>query len=591
VWAAAALALWAGAIFLTGGFRVRLPGVTIAARDPLRPLAVAALLVAGGYLVAGRRAIDDDLEGVGRGFDRVAPGIAAAAAVAAIAVGLHWGSFAASGVDAYGYVSQAALWLRGTLRVEQPFVASLTWPAADSAFAPMGYRAATSGHAIVPSYPAGLPLLMALSERLAGACAPYYLAPIMGGACVWCAFLIGRRIASAAIGACAAVLLVCSPPFLFHLVVPMSDVPAAALWSAAILMTLGGGARDAALAGAFTALAVLVRPNLVPLAVVVGVFVILPGATTPAAGSWRTRAAWFAAFAIAAAAVVAVVNWRSFGSPLKSGYDDLADTYAVDHILVNARHYARWLIQTHSPLLVLAAAGLVVPLASRWRVIAPRAAALFLAFTLVLTASYLPYVVFRDWYFVRYFLPALPLLLVAMLALLARAAAPMPPAVRLFGAMALMALLVRHELRFALDAGFAHLGANERRYVAVARFVEASMPANAAFLALQHGGSIRHYANRVTLRFDLVSVGLDEALASLERAGWRPYILLEDWEETQFKAQFGGASKAGQLDWRPLARLPEPGGVNIYDPTMASGSQRHEMATIPQPTACDCRHY
>jgi hypothetical protein len=183
-------------------------------------------------------------------------------------------------------------------------------------------------------------------------------------------------------------------------------------------------------------------------------------------------------------------------------------------------------------------------------------------------------------------------MLVAMLALVARAAAPLPPAVRVLGAIALMAFLGRYELRFARDAGFARVGADERRYVAVARFVEASMPANSVFLTLQHGGSIRHYANRLTVRFDLVPVGLDEALASLERGGWRPYILLEDWEETQFKAQFAGASKAGQLDWRPLARLPEPGGVNIYDPRAGSnGEGAREMKTIPMPAACDCRHY
>ena len=589
MWAALALALWAAAIFLSGGFRLRLAGVTIAARDPLRPLALAALVLAGGYMAAGRRAIDGELERVAGGFDRLAPAIAPIAAVVTVVVGVYWGSFAASGVDAYGYVSQAALWLRGTLRVEQPFVANLAWPAADSAFAPMGYRAAPGGHAIVPSYPAGLPLMMALAERLAGACAPYYLAPIMGGACVWCCFLVGRRVASPTVGASAAVLLACSAPFLFHLVVPMSDVPATALWSAAILMTLRGGPGDAALAGVFTALAVLVRPNLVPLAVVVGGFAAVRGDGATRA-RW-TRALTFAAPVVTASLVVAWLNWRWYGSPLRSGYDDLGETYAIDHIAVNARHYAEWLIQAHSPLLMLAVAGLIMPLVSRRHVIAPRAATLFLAFTLVLTASYLPYVVFRDWYFVRYFLPALPLLLAAMLALLARASARMPAAVRVFGAIALMAFLVRYELRFALDAGVARVGADERRYVAVARFVESSMPANAVFLTLQHGGSIRHYANRLTLRFDLVSVGLDEALASLERGGWRPYILLEDWEETQFKAQFGGASKAGQLDWRPLARLPEPGGVNIYDPTMASGSPRHEITTIAPAAACDCRHY
>ena len=157
--------------------------------------------------------------------------------------------------------------------------------------------------------------------------------------------------------------------------------------------------------------------------------------------------------------------------------------------------------------------------------------------------------------------------------------------------VALGAFLVSHELRFAIDAGLTALQRNERRYVAVARFVEASTPPNAVFLALQHGGSLRHYGNRLTLRFDRVSAGLDDALASLERAGWRPFILLEDWEETQFKDQFGATSVAGRLGWRPWARLSEPGGVNIYDPRQAHDAAPHELAVIPPPGACDCRHY
>lgn len=68
--------------------------------------------------------------------------VAVVASLAVAVAGLRWGTFAASGVDAYGYVSQAALWTRGTLRVEQPFVSNVSWPAADWAFAPMGYRPA-----------------------------------------------------------------------------------------------------------------------------------------------------------------------------------------------------------------------------------------------------------------------------------------------------------------------------------------------------------------------------------------------------------------------------------------------------------------
>jgi hypothetical protein len=487
-------------------------------------------------------------------------------------------------------VSQAALWARGTLRVEQPFVARVSWPAADSAFAPMGYGVATSGHAIVPSYPPGLPLMMAAAERIAGACAPYYVVPIFGGLMVWCCYLLGRRVASPTVGACAAVLLACSPPFLFHLVVPMSDVPAAALWSAAIGAALSSRRGALVAAGSCSALAVLVRPNLVPLAVVLGAFVAASRERVDGRASLK-RAAWFAAPVVPAFCVIAAVNWRLYGSPLRSGYNNLGDIYALDHILVNARRYATWLVQSHTPLLALASIGLVAPLAAPTPVLPRRAAALFLVFTLVLTASYLPYMVFVDWYFVRFFLPALPLLLVSMLASIAWLMGRAPAVIRVFGGVALMAFLVSQELRFTVDAGLARLQANERRYVAVARFIEASLPPNAVFLTLQHGGSVRHYSNRLTLRFDLIATGLDDALASLERAGWRPYILLEDWEETQFKTQFGAASAAGRLGWRPVARLAEPGGVNIYDPKMASGALRHEMVMIPSSAACDCRHY
>jgi hypothetical protein len=93
------------------------------------------------------------------------------------------------------------------------------------------------------------------------------------------------------------------------------------------------------------------------------------------------------------------------------------------------------------------------------------------------------------------------------------------------------------------------------------------------------------------VRFDRVAAGLDEALLSLERAGLRPFILLEDWEEPQFKRQFGSSSVAGRLAWRPYARLADPGGVNIYDPKQANDAAPHDLATIPPPGACDCRHW
>ena len=589
--AALALSLWAAAVYATGGFKVTILGFPFASRDPLRPLALAALLLAAGYAVLGWRQMDDEFAHVAVRFERAALPVAIVASVAVAVVGLRWGTFTASGVDAYGYVSQAALWTRGTLRVEQPFVSNVSWPAADWAFAPMGYRPAVDGHAIVPSYAPGLPLLMALAERVAGACGPYDVVPLLGGLCVWCCYLLGRRAASAAVGACAAVLLACSPAFLFHLVVPMSDVPAAALWSAALSLALRGGGAASASAGVCAALAILVRPNLAPLAAVVAAWVAWPGRGEPNPRASWTRAGWFAASLVPALGAIAIINWRLYGSPASSGYGDLGPAYAISHIAANARRYPGWLVQTHTPLIGLSAIGLLAPWMTRSSVLAPRAAALFLMFTLAVAASYLPYSVFEEWLYLRFFLPALPLLLVSMTASIFWILGYLPAAVRVLACVALGTCLVSYELRFAIDAGLTRLQPSERRYVAVARFIEASTPANAVFLALQHGGSVRHYGNRLTVRFDRISIGLDDALASLERAGWRPFILLEDWEETQFKGQFGGSSALGRLAWRPYARLAEPGGVNIYDPKQAHDAAPHELAVIPPPGSYDCRHW
>jgi hypothetical protein len=608
--AAVALALWAAGVYATGGFKLTILGFPFNSSDPLRPLALAALLLAGASAVFGRRQVDDEFAQVALGFEKAAVPVAIVASLVVAVAGLRWGTFAASGVDAYGYVSQAALWTRGELRVEQPFVSKVSWPAADWAFAPMGYRPAVDGHAIVPSYAPGLPLLMALAERVAADCGPYYVVPVLGGLCVWCCFVLGRRVRSAAVGACAAILLACSPAFLFHLVVPMSDVPAAALWSAALCFALRSGAGAAASAGVSAALAVLVRPNLVPLAALLAAFVAWPdsaawrdvearrslrrtrsGRGEPNLRAAWPRAAWFATAVVPAVAALAIINWRLYGSPARSGYGDLGPAFAIAHIAANARRYAGWLVQTHTPLIGVAAVGLLAPLTTRSTILAPRASALFLVFTMAVAASYLPYAVFDEWWYLRFFLPVLPVILVSMTASIAWMLGFLPAAARVCVFVALGMFLVSHELRFAIDSGLMRLQPNERRYVAVARFIEASTPPNAVFLTLQHSGSVRHYGNRLTVRFDSVEVGLDEALASLERGGWRPFILLEDWEEPQFKRQFGGSSAVGQLAWRPSARLSAPGGVNIYDPRQAHDVPAHELAVIPPPGRCDCRHW
>jgi hypothetical protein len=375
----------------------------------------------------------------------------------------------------------------------------------------------------------------------------------------------------------------------------MSDVPAAALWSAALFFSFGSsppasGRRcsNALPAGICAALAVLVRPNLVPLALVLALFLLWPERRDISRRAWICASS-FAVIVVPAIIAVAIINLRLYGSALRSGYDDLSSAYAFDHAAANARRYTAWLLATQTPLVTLSIAGLTAPFVTRSNVLTRRTSLIFMAFLFVIGGSYLTYAVFDDWRYLRFLLPLFPPMLVAMTAFILWALRPLPAIARVPAFVALAALLVGHELHFAIGEGIGRLAAVERRYVAVARFIEASTRRNAVFLSLQHAGSVRHYGGRLTLRFDLVPADLDAALSSLVRAGWRPFILLEDWEEPQFKRQFGASSEAGRLGWRPYARLDAPGGVNIYDPEQMRAA--HDVMAIPPPGGCDCRHY
>jgi len=76
--------------------------------------------------------------------------IAAALAAIVICTGLIWNTRVAAGADAYGYVSQADLWLRGDLHLDQGFGATVPWPNARWTFTPLGYRPEPDGYRIVP---------------------------------------------------------------------------------------------------------------------------------------------------------------------------------------------------------------------------------------------------------------------------------------------------------------------------------------------------------------------------------------------------------------------------------------------------------
>src|SRR5262245_47825746 len=113
-------AVWAAAVWLTGGFNAELIGLRFSSHDPVRPLVLALAFLVLHALKVGPAEFTRETAAVVRHRSFV-PGLAGALALVLAMFGATWTSHAAGGSDSYGYVSQADLWLSGQLKTPQPF--------------------------------------------------------------------------------------------------------------------------------------------------------------------------------------------------------------------------------------------------------------------------------------------------------------------------------------------------------------------------------------------------------------------------------------------------------------------------------------
>jgi hypothetical protein len=489
-------------------------------------------------------------------------GLALALLVAiVITVSWRWGSFVAGGSDSYCYVHQAERWadaiahpFSGRLQVVEPLALEVPWPDAPSSFTPIGHvPSTTEPGAIVPICPSGFSIAMAPFVLVGGPQAAFLVIPLFAAVLVLATYAIGARF-GARVGLASAAVTAASPAFLYQAVQPMSDVPAAALWLVAVACATGAKPRHLRLAGVAASGAILIRPNLVPLGVAIGLFVML---RPERPWSQRIReAAIYAAWCVPGCVGVALIQWAFYGSPLASGYGSFSSLFAASHVGPNLRRYGLWLWQSHTPAVALA---LLAPL-----VLPGPLTALLLGLAVVNLGVYLPYLVFEDWSFLRFLLPTLPLLLILVMATLdavwRRARLPGSAVMLAVAAMVFAAGLARE----ARDRSAFRLQQMEARFARAGSAVDERLPANALVLASWQSGSVRFYSGRKTLAWHgLDPAWLDRAVADLRARGYEPYLLFERWEEQGFRERFQGSALAA-LDWPPAFEIASQ--VRIYRP-------------------------
>lgn len=466
------------------------------------------------------------------------------AVVFAVVVAKNLGAYAADS-DTSGYFHEARLLGEGRLFAPQRPVEGLAAPGRhDYVYCPLGFRP-EGGGLLAPTYPSGFPLQIAALGRVIGQ-------PAGAAAAIWLNAVGAFLLTGGLLRACgvswrstlvASVVFGASPLVLFMGVQLMSDLPATAWVTGAVLAAIAGARRPAwaAVSGLAFSVAVLIRPT--------NLLAVLPVAIL--FGSDWPRWARFAAAGLPAAAFLALLNTRLYGSPIVTGYGDVGYLFGAGYLPGTLAHYALWLSVVFTPLVVFAPAG-------AWPG-APVPARVRLALVAWIAAYFGFYAFYRctheAWWYLRFVLPACP----AWLALAAlgadRLLARVRAATAMLGSVAVLACAVAWLVHWDRRLFALEIGRGQRVYEDACRQA-ALLPGDPVILTMQTSGALFYYTRRTIVRWDMLQPGDYARLKELCRRSRRPiYAFLFPFEE---HALTDGTCPG---DWR---RLEQMGPVSIW---------------------------
>lgn len=460
----------------------------------------------------------------------------------------------ASGSDASGYINSARLLARGEFFAAiRPLPGQAGENIPPQFYQPLGFRVLPQGRAMVPTYPVGLPLHLAAMAALAGRdLAPIFVNIVAALAAGWLLYALGRRQGLPAGWAAAGTLLLwLCPLFCFMAFQPMSDLLATTWTLAALYAALRAGDsppegakanewRWALAGGACTGLAVLVRPTNILLALPLVV-----------AMGWRPRRyLWLALGGLPFATLLGFYNYKLHGQIVTTGYGDVSSAFSVRFFPHIAAHFARWIPGLLSPLVV---AALAVPFLPRGR---NRDLVVLAAWLAPLIGFYSFYYHSGEtWWYLRFILPAFPVLILAALLTAHhfherwKPQAPrawLPPAL----ALLLLGSALSWEIGWSRHFHVADFMKGESIYLAAAQWMQAHAPADAVVFCMQVSGTFYYYTDFIVARWDsLDGVDTRQLFHSLEGQKVPVFAVL-----FPFELQDGALKRLGG-EWRQLTTL------------------------------------
>jgi hypothetical protein len=231
----------------------------------------------------------------------------------------------------------------------------------------------------------------------------------------------------------------------------------------------------------------------------------------------------------------------------------------------------------------------VVPFLAIWKLPAEqRPMVAFLgAFAAGVWICYVFYLPFDAWWYLRFILSSFPPLLVLAVCGCQLSLRWMGSGGRAVGLIALVAIVAGYQVGRVQDMSVLNQAEGQSIYYSTGRYLRRVLPKNAVILSMQHSGSLRMYAERLTLRYDwLEGPWYQRALDALVAKGYRPYLVLGEGEERDFRRRFNlpptlGDSAPGVL----MAELTLSSKVRVYDPLRETPIEKPKVipSLIPRP--------
>jgi 4-amino-4-deoxy-L-arabinose transferase-like glycosyltransferase len=455
-----------------------------------------------------------------------APALLALLAAYGVLLAFYVGAVA-GGSDNSGYFNEARLLAHLSVHTRPRVLEGV--PAAEAPpylYIPLGFKpAAGDASRIVPTYPPGLPLLLAPVARIVGWRHAGDVALVLHAlAGLALTFALGRRCGlPAGWSLLGSAVLAASPLYLYTSLQALSDVPATAWSLAAVLAAWKSRERAgwALAAGIALAVAFLVRPSNFMLAIPMAV------AFGPSVRRWLLCAVG----ALPGIAAWLAINHAAYGGYLQSGYGAIGNEFHGALVGATLRYCARWLPNLFGPIIIAAPAVLILARAR------PRPVAVLASWALAYLCFYSAYRwTHEDWWFLRFLLPAAPAMIVSGLLVVAtcfrmlRASMPGSLMATLAAILVVACLGAETAQVYTLEAW--SIGRGERKYERACDWLNANVPRNSVVIANQFSGALFYFTGFTVLRADQIDPSTAARILSAARAGRRPlYAVFFTFEE------------------------------------------------------------